>query len=159
VTDGIFYVLVLLAILGTACMAGMFFAFSAFVMRGLDRAPAPTGIAAMQSINAAVGNPVFGLTFVATALLCLVLAVSSLFLLSEDGAPLVLAAGVVYLAGGLMLTVRYHIPRNDRLMKVDPTSPGSEDFWRRYVAEWTTWNHVRMITSLTATGLFAIALT
>lgn len=158
-TDGIFYVLVVLAILGTACMAGMFFAFSVFVMRGLDRLPSPTGIAAMQSINAAVGNPVFGLTFVGTALLCLVLAVSSLFLLGEDGAPLVLAASVVYLAGGLMLTVRYHIPRNDRLMKVDPAAPGSDDFWRRYVAEWTTWNHVRAITSLTATGLLAIALT
>jgi uncharacterized membrane protein len=159
VTDGIFYVLVLLAILGTACMAGMFYAFSVFVMKGLDRLPSPTGIAAMQSINAAVGNPVFGLGFVGTALLCLVLAVSSLFMLGEDGAPLVLAASVLYLAGGLVLTVRYHIPRNNRLMKVDPTGVGSEDWWRQYVAEWTTWNHVRTIASLAATGLFAVALT
>jgi len=159
VTDGIFYVLVLLAILGTACMAGMFFAFSVFVMRGLDRLPSPTGIAAMQSINAAVGNPVFGLAFAGTALLCLVLAVSSLVMLGEDGAPLVLAGSVLYLAGGLILTVRYHIPRNNRLMKVDPTAGGSEAWWRTYVAEWTTWNHVRTIASLAATGLFAIALT
>jgi uncharacterized membrane protein len=158
VTDGIFYILVLAAILGTACMAGMFFAFSVFVMRGLDRLPSPTGIAAMQSINAAVGNPVFGLTFLGTALLCLVLAVSSLFMLGEDGAPLVLIGGVVYLAGGLVLTVRYHIPRNNRLMEIDATAANSEGWWRRYVSEWTTWNHVRTLASLVATGLFAVAL-
>jgi uncharacterized membrane protein len=115
VTDGIFYILVLLAILGTACMAGMFFAFSVFVMRGLDRLPSPTGIAAMQSINAAVGTPLFGLAFAGTALVCLVL-------------------------------------------EVDPTAAGSEAWWRRYVAEWTTWNHVRTIASLAATGLLAVAL-
>jgi uncharacterized membrane protein len=158
VTDGIFYILILLAILGTACMAGMFFAFSVFVMKGLDRLPSATGIAAMQSINAAVGNPVFGLTFAGTALVCLVLAVSSLFMLGEDGAPLVLIGSLLYLAGGLMLTVRYHIPRNNRLMKLDPAGSGSEDWWRRYVAEWTTWNHVRTLASLAATGLLAVAL-
>jgi uncharacterized membrane protein len=158
VTDGIFYVLVVLAILGTACMAGMFFAFSVFVMRGLDRLPSPTGIAAMQSINAAVGNPVFGLTFLGTALLCLVLAVSSLFMLDQDGAPLVLIGSVVYLAGGLVLTVRYHIPRNNRLMDLEPTGAASEGWWRRYVAEWTTWNHVRMVASLAAVGLLSVAL-
>jgi uncharacterized membrane protein len=159
VTDGIFYVLVFLAILGTACMAGMFFAFSVFVMKGLDRLPAPTGIAAMQSINAAVGNPVFGLGFAGTALLCLVLAISSLVMIGEAGAPLVLAGSLVYLAGGLVLTVRYHIPRNNRLMKVDPASAASVEWWRRYVSEWTTWNHVRTVASLAAVGLFAIALT
>lgn len=63
------------AILATSLMGGFFFAFSAGVMRALSRLPAPTGIAAMQSINRAVLNPVFLSVFFGTALLGFVLVV------------------------------------------------------------------------------------
>src|SRR5690606_28980359 len=46
--------LVLLAALGCALMAGLFFAFSVAVMRALGALPAAQGIAAMQSINAVI---------------------------------------------------------------------------------------------------------
>jgi uncharacterized membrane protein len=41
----------LLAALGCGMTAGVWFAFSAFVMSALDRLPAAQGMAAMQSIN------------------------------------------------------------------------------------------------------------
>jgi uncharacterized membrane protein len=37
--------------LGSGLIAGVFFAFSTFVMKALARLPAAHGIAAMQSIN------------------------------------------------------------------------------------------------------------
>ena len=39
------------AVLGCGLVAGIFFAFSTFVMRALGRRPAGEGIAAMQAIN------------------------------------------------------------------------------------------------------------
>jgi uncharacterized membrane protein len=45
---------VMIALLGAAMIAGVFFAFSSFVMPALARLPAAGGISAMQSINVVV---------------------------------------------------------------------------------------------------------
>ena len=46
--DGLLFALTLFAALGCGVVAGVFFAFSAFVMRSLARLPAPQGIAACR---------------------------------------------------------------------------------------------------------------
>ena len=58
------------AALGCGIIGGVFFAFSTFVMKALDRLPAPAAITAMQSINVVVINPVFLGLFFATAVWC-----------------------------------------------------------------------------------------
>jgi len=63
---GLLFALTLLGALGAGLVAGIFFAFSAFVMTALGRLPAPKGIAAMQSINVAVLNPAFFSVFFGT---------------------------------------------------------------------------------------------
>ena len=70
-TDRLYFALKIFSALGCGLMAGTFFAFSVFVMSALARLPAPQGIAAMQSINITVINPVFMLVFMGTALTCL----------------------------------------------------------------------------------------
>jgi uncharacterized membrane protein len=67
--------LTVVAAVGSGLIAGTFFAFSAFVMRALERLPAPHGVAAMQSINVVVINPVFLSVFFGTGLVCAVLCV------------------------------------------------------------------------------------
>ena len=57
--DDVFSALTLCAALGCGLMAGVFFAFSAFIMKALTRLPPRDGIAAMQSMNVAVLNPWF----------------------------------------------------------------------------------------------------
>ena len=59
------------ALLGSALVGGIFFAFSSFVMKALARVPAAEGIAAMQSINVVVLNPSFLSAFIGTAVLSL----------------------------------------------------------------------------------------
>ena len=49
--SGVPYVATLATTLGCGLNAGVFFAFSTFVMPALKRLPAAQGIAAMQSIN------------------------------------------------------------------------------------------------------------
>jgi uncharacterized membrane protein len=75
--------LTLLAALGCGVIAGVFFTFSVFVMPGLSRVSPSSGIAAMQSINIAAITPVFMLTLFGTAVLCIVLAISSVVRWSE----------------------------------------------------------------------------
>jgi hypothetical protein len=92
VMDGLLFALTLIAALGAGLVAGMFFAFSAFIMGALGRLPAEGGIAAMQSINVAVLNPVFFTAFFGTAAIALVLAIAALFVttrcsLSARGQP------------------------------------------------------------------------
>ena len=73
--NGYLFVLTLLAALGCAMMAGVFFAFSAFVMKALARLPAEQGIGAMQAINVAAVTFAFMTALFGTALACGALAV------------------------------------------------------------------------------------
>jgi uncharacterized membrane protein len=57
IIDDFIFAVTLFTALGCGLMAGFFFAFSAFVMKALARHSAAEGIAAMQSINVAVINP------------------------------------------------------------------------------------------------------
>ena len=67
----------LLAALGCGLIAGVFFAFSAFVMSALARLEPPQGTAAMQAINITVINPWFMGVFMGTAVVCLFFTISS----------------------------------------------------------------------------------
>src|SRR5262245_65959881 len=89
--DRLQFALTLLSALGCWLMAGVFFAFSIFVMKALARIQPEQGIAAMQSINAAVPSSLFGMTFLVTAAACAVLAVFSLFRWYKPGAVYLLA--------------------------------------------------------------------
>ena len=67
------YVLIIVALLGSALIGGIFFAFSNFIMKALAKLPAAEGIAAMQSINVVVLNKWFLGVFTGTALVSLLL--------------------------------------------------------------------------------------
>ncbi len=66
-------------------MAGLFFVFSTFMMTALARLGAPQGIAAMQSVNVTILNPLFLTVFMGTAALCLITAVAAIWNWSADG--------------------------------------------------------------------------
>jgi uncharacterized membrane protein len=57
------YLLTFVAAVGSGLVAGIFFAFSNFVMKALARVPPAQGIAAMQSINVVVLNRWFFAVF------------------------------------------------------------------------------------------------
>lgn len=151
------FTLTLAAVLGCGLIAGVFFAFSAFVMNALGRLPAAQGIAAMQSINVAVINPWFLGVFLGAAAVCAVLAVASLT--SWRSASIWLLAGsLLYLGGALLVTLVCNVPRNDALAAVNPASADAATLWASYLATWTAWNHVRTVASLAAAAFLTLAL-
>ncbi len=156
--EGFLFALTLLGALGCGLVGGVFFAFSAFVMKALGRLPAEQGVAAMQAINVAAITPAFMATLFGTAVACGALAVSALFAWDERFAPYLLVGSALYLVGAILLTIAYHVPRNEALARVEPHSADAEGHWTRYLSGWTTWNHVRAAASLGAAAMLAIAL-
>jgi uncharacterized membrane protein len=156
--DGWLFVLTLVTALACGLVAGFFFAFSATVMKALARRPAGEGLAAMQSINVVVINPLVMGALFGTALACAVLVVAAFFELGEPYAVYLLVGGLLYLAGVVLLTIAYHVPRNEAMAKLDPNSPEAASQWDRYVKSWTAANHVRTIAPLASAALLTIAL-
>jgi uncharacterized membrane protein len=114
--------LTVVTVLGCGLNAGVFFAFSGFVMKALARLPAAQGIAAMQAINAAAVSAVFMIALFGTAAACLAVACWALTAWDQPFAPWLLAGGVLYLIGVIVPTVGYHVPRNDALARVEPAA-------------------------------------
>ena len=156
--DGFLAVVTLFAALGCGVVAGVFFAFSAFVMKALDRLPAPRAVAAMQEINAAAPTPAFMAVLFGTALACGALIPWSLFVWGETSAVYLLAGGGLYLICAIGPTVVYHVPRNQALARVEAGGAEAESRWSVYVAGWTAWNHLRFAGALVASASLVIAL-
>jgi uncharacterized membrane protein len=144
--------------LGCGLSAGVFFAFSAFVMPALDRLPAAQSIRAMNSINKLALTPVFMTALFGTALACVVLGVWAVVSWGDRSAALVLAGSALYLLGAIVLTKAANVPLNDALATVDPDAADAAGRWSSYLTDWTAWNHARAVAALAAAGLFTVAL-
>ena len=136
--------------LACAVVAGVFFAFSGFVMRALGRLRSPAGIEAMQAINDAAIPSAFYFMALATMAACTVVAGWGLVEWHEPHGPYLVAGGVLYVVGAMVATAVFNLPRNDALAEVDPKGPDAADHWARYLSEWTFWNSVRMLGALAA---------
>jgi uncharacterized membrane protein len=150
--------LTFVAALGCGLVGGVFFAFSSFVMKALGRLQPAQGIAAMQSINIVVINPVFMLAFLGTAVVCAAVAVTALLTWNRPGAGYLLAGSLLYIAGTFLVTMIFNVPRNNALAAVDPASAAGAGVWAGYLTGWTAWNHVRTVAALAAAGLLTIGL-
>ncbi|MFI5682723.1 DUF1772 domain-containing protein [Streptomyces sp. NPDC051636] len=157
--EGPYLVLVVLGVLGTGLVAGVFCAFSAFVMRGLAALPPAQGVAAMNAINVAAVTPAFMMVFVGSAVLCAVIAVVTFVLWPDDGKVELLLGSGLYLLGSFGLTMVANVPRNETLLRLDPGTPEAAAHWPAYVREWTFWNHLRTAASAAAALVYVLALT
>ena len=155
--SGVLYIATLATALGSGLIAGVFFAFSTFVMPALKRLPTTEGIAAMQSINVLAVSPAFMTALFGTAAACLGLVVWSV--ISSDGrATALMLAGALYLVGTVGVTIACNVPLNDRLAKLHPQGVEAASRWDEYVAKWTAWNHVRTVAALAAAATLTITL-
>jgi uncharacterized membrane protein len=155
--DGYPRILAIVAAVGAGVSGGVFFAFSTFVMKALGRLPAAEGISAMNAVNKAAPNPLFMIALFGTGAVGIALSVVALGHLDQNWAVYALTGNALYLAC-LMLTMAYHVPRNDALALVNPTGPGAAQAWAHYLSPWTAWNHVRTVTALAGSTLFILAL-
>lgn len=156
--DGILFAVTFVTALGGGLNGGVFFAFSAFVMRALARLPAPRGIAAMQSINIVAVTPVFMTALFGTAAGCAVLVVAAVIRWQRPDAVYLLAGALAYLVGCVLVTIACNVPRNNALAAANESSDDGARLWAQYLKTWTAWNHVRVISCLATAILLSAAL-
>lgn len=140
--------------IGCGMMAGLYFAFSAFVMAALRRAGPAVGIAAMNSINTVILRSLFMPLFWGTTLAGAALVVIALSGWNASAAGAMFAGGGVYVLGMFVCTIVFNVPLNNALQAVDAGSDAALPVWQRYLTQWTRWNHVRTIACAVSCALF-----
>ena len=149
---------VILALLGSGIIAGVFYAFSSFIMGALARMPSHEGIAAMQSINVVVLNPSFLGVFMGTVVVSVLVAVLAIKGWAAPAAPYFLAGALLYVIGTFLVTGLGNVPLNNQLANVSATDPEAVAVWQHYLDRWTMLNTVRTIAAAAAVLAFAMGL-
>lgn len=138
---------VLLGLIASALIAGLFFAWEVAVIPGLAETDDRSYLQAMQQINRAIVNPVFLLPFLLTPVL--LVAAGQLASGAGDSAVgrLFLVAAAVYGIGVLGVTFARNVPLNNELDGLDLTSVGETLAAARsnYEGQWNRWNRVRAV--------------
>lgn len=131
--------------IGSAAVGGIFYAFSSFVMPGLDRIGSTDAGIAMRGINAeAQANGPFLVLFFGTTVLALALGTVAVVQWGRPGGGL-LIAGAALAVLPAVITIVFNVPLNDRL-------DGGLD-WQAYLGPWTAWNHARTVSALLGAAL------
>src|SRR5262245_7485845 len=131
--DDLMFGLTFAAALGAGLVAGIFFAFSAFIMAALKRLPPEGGISAMQSINVTVLNPVFFFVFFGTAVAALVLAIAAFAGWSPSRSPHLISGALLYLGGTIFVTMAFNVPLNNKLAATSAKSAEGASVWKTYL--------------------------
>lgn len=140
--------LVIVAVL-SALNGGVFFAFSDFLMRALDRLGPDAATRAFRAINIVVITPTFMTLLFGTG----VAAVGAAALAYRDGMQpwLAVAGAVIYAVGCIGVTMFGNVPLNNALAATQPMA------WQSFQPAWTRLNHVRTIACVAASIAFAAA--
>lgn len=118
-------------------------------MWGLDTMPPGAAIEAMQAMNASVRNAVFAPAFFATPFLSLLVAIWAWRAGLSGAAAWFMLAGLVYLGGGLVLTMTVNVSMNEALAvaQVPADAGGQAAMWTEYSGPWQFWNQTRTVFS------------
>jgi uncharacterized membrane protein len=146
-------ILTLVAAGASLVVAGVFFAFSSFVMRALDSLAAAEAVASMRAINRFAVTPAFMLVLFGSAALavgCAVVAVVN----ATPGFTFVIAGAAANIIGVIGTTIGANVPLNDRLAEADDTDPAA--IWAAFVRPWVRANTVRTLAGVVSAALLAV---
>lgn len=150
----------LLATGGMGLMAGVFGIYSNAIMPGLRATDDRTFVAGFQSIDRAIINPMFMVTFLGTLIASGVAA--GLHIPADHRGPLpwALAAFVLYLVV-VVITIAVNVPLNDAIKAAGlPSDPSELGVLRDRFHEvrWVRWNGVRAVLTIGAFGSLLVSL-
>lgn len=151
-------VLVILALVGSALIGGVFFAFSSFIMKALARLPSAQGMASMQSINVVVLNPIFLGVFMGTTVISLLVSILAIWGWEMAAAPYYLIGALFYFVGTFLVTGMGNVPLNNQLAAATVNDPAASDIWQHYLDRWTRFNTIRTVSATVATVMMLIGL-
>lgn len=147
------------SILAYALVAGVFLAFSDFIMRSLAITNGSGGVEAMQAINREVFRWVFMTLFLGMAVGSIAIAILAWVGIQGLAGTLILVAALCYLIGCFGVTVFFNVPMNEALASMEVASDTTRDFWlQSYIPRWTFWNSIRTAASAISAALMLVGL-
>ena len=153
-------VVLIAATMTMGLMAGVFGIYGNAIMPGLRRTDDRTFVAAFQSIDRAIINPVFMVTFFGALAFT---ALAALLHVTGDQRPMLpwIGAALVLYLFVFVITIGVNVPRNNEIKAagdVDRMTDLRGVRERFDEARWVRWNHLRTFASTVAFGLLAWAL-
>jgi uncharacterized membrane protein len=144
-------IVLVLAALATALMAGLFYSWSCSVTIGIARLSDREYLAAMQSMNSAILNPFFFAAFFGALIL---LPVSTWMHYGQRTSLrfwLLLAATLCYVFGVFGVTVAGNVPLNETLATFDLNAAAANEISAHRTNFEGPWNKLNLIRSAFAT--------
>lgn len=149
--------MITLLILMTGLMAGIYFAFSVFIMKSLAELPSLQAAQTMNKINDVIINTLFLPIFFGSTLWYAGLITWS-FINWQNGQSIwVVVAAVIYIGGMFSVTAFGNVPLNNQLKALEGEDSALVLFWAEYLHRWTRLNHLRTISCMLSFTLMAIA--
>jgi uncharacterized membrane protein len=142
-------VLIWAAAICSGLMAGVYLAFSGFIMRSLASLEVGHAIAAMNSINVVIVRSSFMLLFSGSTLVLVLLFIAGIWQWGSPGSYRAILAGTVYVTGMFFITAICNVPLNDALAGSDGNGAAAQDLWQKYLVQWTRWNTARAVACIT----------
>ena len=144
------------ATVGTACVGGVLFAFSSFVMPALGQIAPAEAIRAMQSINVFAERAPLGLAIALPALAAIALSIKQFVDWQGTESVLVLVGTGIYLVVAIGVTGAINVPLNNGLAIAAPGTDAAAT-WQAYAQPWVLANHLRTAGALLASAAFAVS--
>jgi uncharacterized membrane protein len=142
--------------IGCGLVAGLFFAFSTFILQAFDRLGPERAAEAMNAINARIVRSLFMPLFLGTTLTSAALAAAGLSRAGAPGGGMMLAGGAIYAIGMFGVTMAFNVPLNNALAAARGADVART--WPHYFRRWTLWNHIRTLASTLGCALFIAAI-
>jgi len=135
----------------TMINAGIYVAFSSFVLPALRTLPAADAVRAMQRVNEKAPRSAFMVPFVGSALggAAIIVAV----LVSHPAGLWWLIAGAIAALLAFFLTAGVNVPLNNALAAASDAN--ASEAWRRFDRPWAASNHLRGLVSVVSAVLLA----
>lgn len=137
----------------TGVMAGIYFAFSVFIMKSLAGLPPVDGARAMNKINDVIINTVFLPLFFGSTIWYGGLIVWSIAHWGNSEPLLRIIAAVIYILGMFVVTAFGNVPLNNRLKNSEVDETTLARVWLQYLRQWTLLNHVRTVSCIVACAI------
>lgn len=149
------------AILLTGLLAGLFYGYDCSVVKGLGNLPNEAYLQSFQSINNAIQNPYFFISFMGSLFVLPIACWLSYYNPNATTFYLLLSATLVYFIGVFGVTVFYNVPLNEQLANFSiSTATESKLSAMRVVFEnsWNKYHTTRTVASIVAFSLTILSL-
>ena len=147
----------LIVSMATCLLAGVFLAFSDFLMRSFDKTTDGSGTEAMQVLNREIYRSVFMFLFLGMVAVSVVSMVYGFLWAPGPAGAFLASAGLIYVCSVFGVTAFGNVPLNNRLDALPLGGALAQSFWPEYLLRWTRLNHVRALACLASALCYAWA--